>query len=1378
MNIADFFLRTLSGKIVLIFSFIVFLVVLIISTISIFSSSSALEKKAFLQLETVNQIKRNQIQDFFNDKIHQIENEVQRKEIITALKLLNKYHTEKNISATKRFDTGDSESETTQNYSEVYQSINKYLASFGEIYEYHDVFLLCQEHGHIMYSNKKEKDFGSNLSFGRYKNTHLAETWRKTKDSYTPIFTDMKGYSPSNNMPSMFLGCSVIEDEEYLGVLVLQISSKQINEIMQERSGLGYSGESYLIGQDLLMRSDSRFVNNSTILKRKVDTIASQCVNNNTNGKGIIKDYRDIKVLSVYSHCGLNELQYVDFEWAIISEIDELEIDKPVVELRNRILFAAVVSLIGAVFFAMIFGSTLSKPIHVLINTADKIAKGKINTKIDIETSDEIGKLGESINMMTDQLVKYLKKNDNQLWISKGVTSIGKIIRGKSDLNSIANLLCQFFAEQLNAQIISFYIIDVNCLKLTGSYAFNKRKNISDKFEIGEGLIGQAALEKQIISIQNIPDDYIRINSSIGDSKPKNIVVVPYLHKDRVQGVMEIGSFEEISDLKLEFLEKTVELIGISINSIKDESLTKNLLEETQKQSKKLQVHQEELKAANENLEEQTQMLQQSEEELKQQSEELRVANDTLDEKQKLLVKNYDDLEWSKWELEAKSEELKQSSKYKSEFMANMSHEFRTPLNSLLLLSKDLAKNKRGNLDESEVEDARVIYEGGKDLLNLINDIMDLSKVEAGKLDITIEEVKLESICSNMHRIFDPIAKVRNNIFETSMDADVPQIIQTDSHRMEQILKNLLSNALKFTKNGSVSLEIKLSASNNKIEFRNKNLTKDSVISISVIDTGIGIAENMHKTIFDAFKQEDGTTSRKFGGTGLGLAISKELSELLGGEIHLSSSQGKGSQFTLYLPITNKGSFFSDHSEIDMFSTLDEIDLKYTEKRKNSAVEINFSNDSEDNSINLETSNDDEIDTINRVTKNDDSSSIDDRNDIQEGDKKILIIDDDYNYSKTLLSHCKKNNYKCLIAEDGRSGILLARNFKPDGILLDLGLPDIKGTEVLKQLKYSLSTRHIPVQIISGNDADKNELRLQGALGFLMKPVSEEQLNSVLLDIGNIRHKKISKILIVEDDEVSRKCISKIIENSGLSSKSVDSGNEGYKEIMSFEYDCVILDLDLPDISGFELLKRINSDSIREKLPSIIIYTGKEISDEEHRELNKYSTAIIIKGSGSSERLLDDVSLFLHTIDTKLEDDSRKIIRMLHDEDKMLKGRKILLVDDDMRNSYALSKQLITIGLDVEMAANGKLAMDLIKKDMSFEMILMDIMMPIMDGYIATKLIRKIPEYKNIPILALTAKAMPEDKHKCIEAGASEYLEKPIDFEKLLSVIRVWLFKY
>ena len=691
-------------------------------------------------------------------------------------------------------------------------------------------------------------------------------------------------------------------------------------------------------------------------------------------------------------------------------------------------------------------------------------------------------------------------------------------------------------------------------------------------------------------------------------------------------------------------------------------------------------------------------------------------------------------------ELEEQAHELKVINTYKSQFLANMSHELRTPLNSMLLLSKSLMSDRLGNLQDEQIEDAKIIYEGGQDLLNLINDIMDLSKVEAGMMTVNYELVELESIKAGLQRLFDPVATSENLKFKVDITDTAPKSIKTDGQRLEQVLNNLLSNAFKFTETGEVILRI--SPHSPSTDSGINKLKDKNLLVFSVIDTGKGIPTDKQQVVFEAFQQVDGTTSRNHGGTGLGLAISRELTHLLGGEILIESKEGEGSCFSLYLPLNE-----TDRIEPKQIEP-EEQQLAPLLKAGLAAPAI-------------------ELQPTQYIS--------DDRNQIDDGDQNILIIEDDRDFAKALMKTVRSSGYKCLAAADGRSGLYLATEFQLCGILLDMGLPDIDGLQVIKQLKYQARTASVPIHVISGHDR-QGEVIASGVTGYLQKPATREDIESALSNIGQLSVKNMRHILVVEDDHDNQRAIASLFRGSTIEFAFAANGNDACRHIKSTQFDCVILDLNLPDMSGFDVLKKVTSNS-RKALPPIIIYTGRELTDAENVHLAEFTSSIIVKDAESPERLIDEVAMFLHSDAVKGQSETKQAVRMLHNDDILFRDRTILLVDDDMRNVYVLSRELQYLGLNVLMAENGQVALNKLKESPAIELVLMDIMMPVMDGYEAMRKIRGIRKFAKLPVIALTAKAMPEDRALCIEAGASEYLTKPINVDKLKAMLRVWLFE-
>ncbi|MFV8376165.1 response regulator [Flavobacterium sp. LB1P71] len=739
--------------------------------------------------------------------------------------------------------------------------------------------------------------------------------------------------------------------------------------------------------------------------------------------------------------------------------------------------------------------------------------------------------------------------------------------------------------------------------------------------------------------------------------------------------------------------------------------------QELSNQAEELQIQQEELRQLNEELEQQAQNL-------KQQQEELQMTNEELEEQTQSLEEKNKEVEASKNDIEQKTKQLEISSKYKSEFLANMSHELRTPLNSLLILSKDLSENRKKNLDDVQVESAEIIYKSGHDLLVLINEVLDLSKIEAGKMSINVEKVSLKFFTDNLLRDFKHQTQQKGLKLICKLAPTLPEFIYTDSQRLNQILKNLISNAVKFTEKGSVTISI--------------DPNTETTLNISVTDTGIGISEDKQTAIFEAFQQAEGGTSRKYGGTGLGLSISRELSKLLKAEIKLKSKLNQGSTFSLIIPL-------EIHVEQEPVNTIPLKPVLYTPRSNNQTNYLNYP-------------------TIE-----------DDRDSISTDDKIVLIIEDDRNFASILLKQANKKGFKCLSAATGEDGLLLASKYKPQAIILDMGLPGIKGKQVLHELKSNPSVRHIPIHIISANDRSLEPIR-EGAVEYLMKPISKDGLEEAFNRIENFVNRKIKNLLIIEDNENSRKAIKILIGNGDVKCLEAATGKEALELYEQNHIDCIILDIGLPDVSGFDLIHKLE-DIKDHNMPPIIIYTGKELTKEENNLLHKYAESIIIKGIKSEERLLDETALFLHRTISNLPKSKQMIINSLHDKEAIFHSKKILLVDDDMRNVFALSKILQERGMEVIKSENGKNALDMLDKNADIDLVLMDIMMPEMDGYEAMKRIRSQIKFRDLPIIALTAKAMKDDKQKCIDAGANDYITKPIDVERLLSLMRVWLSK-
>jgi CheY-like chemotaxis protein/signal transduction histidine kinase/HAMP domain-containing protein len=1034
--------------------------------------------------------------------------------------------------------------------------------------------------------------------------------------------------------------------------------------------------------------------------------------------------------------------------------------------------------------------NSLTAQVRAIADVATSVTRGDLSRQITVEAQGELDELKNNLNQMIVNLKSTTEKNSEQDWLKTNLAKFSRMMQGQKDLEAVSKLIMSELTPLVSAHHGAFYIMEdennTPTLKLIASYAFKERKHLGNRFHLGEGLIGQAALEKKPILLTNVPDDYIRISSGLGEAPPRNILVLPVLFEGEVKAVIELASFLPFSQIHQLFLDQLAETVGVVINMIAANMRTAELLEqsqsltlELQSQSEELRKQQEELKRSNAELEAQATTLRTSEELLKDQQEELQQVNEELEEKASLLAEQNrkvesknSEVEAARLALEEKAEQLALSSKYKSEFLANMSHELRTPLNSLLILARLLSENKDGNLTPKQVEFAQTILTSGSDLLTLINDVLDLSKVEAGKMDVNPTEVRVSEVKEFVDRSFSAIAEQKGLGFHVELNSDLPQTIFTDGGRLQQILKNLLSNAFKFTESGEVNLTIRRAEKGRR--FQNPALDAASeVLAFAVNDTGIGIPKEKQRLIFEAFQQADGTTSRKYGGTGLGLSISREIARLLGGEIRVESTENKGSTFTLFLPTRYIPR--QDGPDRDPLSASERAPMSRepepTYARQSSPVKGPPRRDQRRKPSGDALQYQPERRAVAQTVIDDD------RDHVEEGDRTVLIIENDQNFAKVLLDMARDKGYKGVVELDGEAGLRAAREVRPDAITLDIDMPGLDGFQVLDRLKRDPETRHVPVHIISGVEQKREGLKA-GAIAYLEKPVSKEALDSAFARISTFIDTVPKSLLVVEDNEAQRQSIVELIAHDDVEITAVGSASEALTRLQEKHFDCMVLDLGLRtgEMSGFDLLEKVKSDPDNHDLP-IIIYTGKELSRDDETRIKKYAETIIVKDVKSPERLLDETALFLHRVEAKLPEQKRKMLEHLHDADSVVAGKSVLVVDDDVRNIFSLTSVLEDHGMVVRFAENGKQAIEQLKQDPNVDAVLMDIMMPEMDGYETTKAIRAIDQFKTLPIIALTAKAMKGDREKCIAAGASDYITKPVDTEQLLSLLRVWLYR-
>jgi signal transduction histidine kinase/CheY-like chemotaxis protein/CHASE3 domain sensor protein len=917
----------------------------------------------------------------------------------------------------------------------------------------------------------------------------------------------------------------------------------------------------------------------------------------------------------------------------------------------------------------------------------------------------------------------------HQEWLQAGKIELTTVMTGEKNLEQLAESVLGFLSRHVDAHAAAMFVTREGYLSRVGLIGAPSENDVPTKVEIGEGLLGRAVSERIARRIDEVPAGYLKVGSGLGAGRPRHLLIAPATYDQHVNAVIELGFLTSITPAKQEFVEQVSEMIGAAVKSGIYREHLEELLAETQQQAEELQAQSEELRVSNEELEEQGRALRESQGRLELQQAELEQINTQLEEQTQTLERQKSDLQTAKVNLESQAREVEQASRYKSDFLANMSHELRTPLNSSLILAKLLAENPKGNLTDDQVKYALTIESAGQDLLTLINDVLDLSKIEAGHMEVNAGPMKVQRLLSGLTDTFAPVAEQKALQLKVETDPEVPAIVETDSQRLEQILKNLLSNALKFTERGSVTLRVSAVGSDR--------------VSFSVIDTGIGINAEKQRAIFDPFFQADGTTARKYGGTGLGLSISRKLAHLLGGVIHLSSEPGEGSVFTVTIPRVHEGP-----------SVVEEEVLPPHHQETKGITEAPVPT---------------------RVAP---ATIPDDRETLTASGRVILVVEDDARFAGIVYDLAHDLQFECIIATTAEEALVLAKQFLPNAIVLDVGLPDNSGLSVLERLKADSRTRHIPVHVVSGRDYTKTALAL-GAVGYMLKPVKREQLIEALRNLETRFIHKMRRVLVVEDDPVQISAMRDLLGSRDVETVCAQTAAECLEKLRSSTFDCMVLDLSLPDSSGFALLEKLSEDDAY-SFPPVIVYTGRELTQEEEQKLRRYSKSIIIKGAKSPERLLDEVTLFLHQVVSDLPEEKQRMIEKSNNRDAALEGRCILVAEDDVRNVFALTSVLEGRGVRLHVARNGLEAIAALESSldnpvMRIDLVLMDIMMPEMDGLTAMREIRKRREWSKLPIIALTAKAMKSDQEQCLQAGANDYLSKPLDVEKLLSLIRVWM---
>ena len=1328
-----------------------------------FSSRMAIDSlmdKSFNQLITVQELRRNELQNTFRDQYTSIRMIARDPQIIKFINDL--------VYDQGKFSVGprvDSEQQTN--------SYIQYLKEYSKMSGYKDLIVVDAQSENVLLSTEGKTHRAAKLLSDEFKQSGLAKVFQEVVESEKGVVEDFASYEPSGGIQSAFYGEPVFDSQKKLiAVIVVQLPPSFLTNMIESRKGMGQTGESYIVGwskknkrfelrTDLRTMGDGKYVTGVVLgdLNYWKDAVKYGVKGNH----GTYIDSAGKKVLAAYNLLDVNGV-----EWYLISKIDKFEVESPVrtIIINGLVISSVLIILIGVAAFIMARKFTM--PIIEGMEFAQAISEGNFEKKIELDQKDELGQLADTLNRMARDLYEID-------WLKNGKEGLNDAMRGEHDDHSLAQQFISFIVKHLNAQIGAVYQCNGRDLKLIGSYAFTDRKGNFNHIKIGEGMVGQAAAEREMINFTDVEDDAPKINYGAGERPALNYLIVPLLYQEELLGVFLVGAVNRFTTLQLDFIKQNTDNTAIRMNTVRSQQTIKELYKQAQEQQAELelknetleaqtqklkaseaelQAQQEELRVTNEELEEQANKLKESEAELQAQQEELRVTNEELETYAKTLEKQQEemrlrneDLENAQVIIKNKAKEVEIASKYKSEFLANMSHELRTPLNSILILSQVLSKNKDENLTEKQIQSASTIHSSGKDLLNLINEILDLSRIESGRVEIMTKDVEVKNVVKDLNRTFKDISEQKQVGFNINVDPVAPGTIQTDYLRLQQILRNLLTNAFKFTKEGAVDLIISRPVGD---IVMGTDLKVDTSIAFAVRDDGIGIPEDKQAVIFEAFQQADGSTNRKYGGTGLGLSISRELAKLLGGFIHLESSVDQGSIFTVVIPEnhenqppeTQTGENTVPKSEMPIQKPVPEKASKKSELPDGVSLKGDFIRD--------------------------------DRENLNPGDKVLLVIEDDYKSAKLMRDFSRERGFKCIVAENGETGLYFAEYYLPSAIILDIGLPGIDGWTVMERLKNNSSLSHIPVHFMSASEGTMDAMRM-GAIGFLSKPISIAKVDETFANIENIIAKPIKNLLIVEDDPIQSESMKELIGNGDVVTTIVSTGNEAYQKLSEGLFDCMVLDLGLEDMSGFELLEKINQNHLLSRIP-VIVYTGRELSEKEDKQLRRYTESIIIKGAKSPERLLEESALFLHRVESNLPRDKQKILKMVHAKETVLGEKTVLVADDDIRNVFALSSILEEKGMTVIVARDGVEALEKVKKHKEIDIVLMDIMMPNMDGYEAIKKIRKDVRNKKLPIIALTAKAMKGDRNKCIDAGANDYLAKPVDTDKLVAMLRVWLY--
>ncbi|MBF0422310.1 MAG: response regulator [Magnetococcales bacterium] len=1201
-----------------------------------------------------------------------------------------------------------------------------FLSRYRDKFGYRDILLIHPD-GQVLHSVVNRTLRGENLLQEPHANSPLGNLMRRVLASRKLVIADLENTDSNNKTPSYFIAQSGASENGVDVIVALEISFDAIDHIMNQRDGMSETGVTFLVGRNNgeLSYRNRRIMEPARIGETDAETVTygERPVNGQTGttvgiGRGGEQELVDFAPLKIP---GLN--------WAIIGTIRVDEVKKPVNDLQ-RFFFALGLALAGVIAIISLFSTrSIVQRLLDLQHAANAIAAGDLSTRSHLTGEDEVGRVGSTFDVMAQRI-------EEQNWLNTNLAHVVGILQQVDALDQLADRILSEIIVLLQAGQGVFHLLDASQERFQplGRHRGVHREGWTNGFAFGEGLVGRCALEGRALVLSDIPDEAIRLGYGLGEAQPLSVIVVPIGFQDQTLAVLEIVSLQAFTPIQTRLLEEMGQRLGVALVNLKQAQETRKLLEETQRQAeelrsrtKELEASQTELRRSNESLEKQTQALQTSEEELKAQQEELRSANEALEERTKNLRNRT-------LELESARADLERASRIKSEFLANMSHELRTPLNSLLILASGLADNELGNLTGEQMRDARIVHESGQDLLNLINEILDLSKIEAGRMEVHSENLAISTIATSMEKRFRPVAREKGLTFTVTTSPEAPEAFSTDWSKADRIVGNLLANAFKFTRRGEVSLRFYSS-------FEEGFPTRGRSMSIAVKDTGIGIPKDKQGIIFEAFRQGEGGASREFGGTGLGLSIALRLATMLGGRIELDSIPDQGSLFTLHLPELLRGS----GNEMNAAAAGGPDNLASTAA----------------------------IDKVEACVAG--PSAADGSGASGAHDRVILVIEDDPRLARIVSDLARKRHFKCLNAADAREGLELAKRHLPTGIILDMKLSKADGGSVLDQLKGNVDTRSIPVHIVSTTDEVLDDSE-NGATGDFSRPITLERLQEVFQRLEGVAGQKVRRLLLVEDDPRSRLATAKLMSGVDVVIAEAATGEEAMALLKKEPFDCMILDLGLPDISGFELLDRLTTaEGVRP--PPVIVYSGRELTREEYDRLKRHTDSIVVKGMRSAERLLDEVVLFLHRVEKNLPDFQQNRLIKSRDRSTLYQGKTVLVAEDDVRSAYALSRNLEAKGMNVFMAANGQKALERLDEHPEVDVVLMDIMMPVMDGLEAIRRIRAQEQFRTLPVIALTAKAMTGDREKCLAVGASDYLPKPVDMERLFSMLRVWLYQ-